>query len=617
MKIFTLSAVLSCCLLVAACGGGGSGSAAGSSSSSGSALSGTVAVGAPMQNATLTVLGANGQSVSTGINSDGSYSNLNIGSLTAPYRLQACGTVNAIQVCHYAVAQAAGTANVTPLTTATLTLALGNDPASMMSGSAPASSSIASSQQSLQSALSSVLSALGLSATQDFTTASFAANRTGMDKLLDTIRVSTGQNGSASFVQLEGLVGAGNFYIDTGGSQAGGLADSTLLNGLAVDLTGISQIFRALNAAVSSSTVSACTSAFSSANILDAAFSLSINNQAMTAANAASTICNAMSQSSLLGGTVADPVLRDCDFSGSDKFCTVGFDILNGGNVQEGAELTIVLRNGSGNWLLLGNRTPYEIHVNASVQRNLRVNASSPQPAYTRAISFDISSSANGVSNAVQAARVYQRNAANTGWDTQPIVALSNVGCTSQPRLTINGSSCGATWLSLDSFNNASLANGDAMIDAFYRRGRQVRIDLYSDQAATSLLASVVQRIDGVPPKSAQLAGLPWLTLDASSQSALANYASTLGANLAFAWTGSNAIVPHDASFCADASCSNPVQLDLSGKLGSAGSSSFNLGSLSLAVSDYKQIALYGRDRQNVGYESNYISCTTGVGNCQ
>ncbi|WP_146131773.1 hypothetical protein [Chromobacterium amazonense] len=600
--------------MLASCGGGGGGG----SSSGSSSLSGTVAVGAPMQNATLTVLGANGQTASVSVNSDGSYSNLDVSALTAPFRLQACGLVNAVYTCHYAVAQSAGTANVTSLTTALVTLASGSDAANIMTAGAPSASALSSSQQTLQGALSQVLAASGLNSGADLTTTAFSANRTGMDKVLDAIAANTGTNNGHTFVQLEGRFGSSNFYVDNSGSQSGSLSDSTLLNGLGLDLTSISQIFSALNsAASSSSSAGTCATVLNNnAGLLDPQFTLSINQQSLNASNFASSICGFLSQDGLLGGSVANPTLRDCDFSGSDKTCTVGFDVINGSAVQEGAEMAVVLRNGATAWKLLGQASPYEIHVNANVQRTLRVGVSNPQPSYYRAISFDISTSANGVSNAVQSAKVYQRNAAGTGWDSAPIATLSNAGCASQPRLTMQGSSCGSTWLGLDGFNNGNLASGDALISAFFQRGRQVKIDLYSDNAFGSLITSVFTRVDGVPPQSSQLAALPWLTLDSASQSALANYASAQRGALSFSWTGSNSVVPHDASFCNSGSCNNPVHIDLGGKLGSAGNASFNLSSLTLAASDYKMIALYGRDRSNLGFESNYVSCVSGSNNC-
>lgn len=611
MRIHRAFLGLACCVALTSCGGGG-GASTGSAT-----LSGTVAVGAPMQNATLTIMGSNGLSVSASVNSDGSYSNLSLNGLTAPYRLQACGLVNAVYTCHYAVAQGGGVANVTSLTTAQVTLANGGDAAGIMTSGAPSASALSGSQQTLQAALAQALAAVGLSGGADFTTTAFNADRTGMDKMLDVIAASTGVNNGHTFVQLEGRVGGGNFYVDSSGARTGSLGDSALISGLGLDLTGISQIFAALNSAAGSSTVGACAAALgNNASMLDAQFSLTINQQTLNAGNFAAQICSFLSQGGLLGGSVANPTLRDCDFSGSDKICTVGFDVLNGSAIQEGAEMAVVLRSGSATWKLLGQATPYEIHVNANVQRTLRANVSSPQPSYYRAISFEVHTAANGVSNAVQSAKVYQRNAAGTGWDGTPIATLSNAGCSSQSWLTIQGSSCGSTWLGLDSFNNGNLASGDALISAFFQRGRQVKINLYSDNAFASLIASVITRIDGVPPQSAQLATLPWLTLDGASKTALVNYASPLGGVLSFSWTGSNAIVPHDASFCNASSCNSPMHIDLGGKLGSAGSSSFDLSGLTLSASDFKEISLYGRDRSDVGYQSNYVSCVTGSNGC-
>lgn len=66
-------------------------------------MQGTVAVGAPMLNALVTVKDANGATVSAPVASDGSYSGLSLAGLAAPFSLQACGQVDGSYVCFYSV----------------------------------------------------------------------------------------------------------------------------------------------------------------------------------------------------------------------------------------------------------------------------------------------------------------------------------------------------------------------------------------------------------------------------------------------------------------------------------------------------------------------------------
>jgi hypothetical protein len=577
-----------------------------------------------MLNATLTVMGANGRTVSTPVADTGSYANLNISALTAPYRLQACGVADGQSACFYSFAQSGGVANVTPLTDATVALALAANASTLFSGSTPTAAAMAKSETALQNLLGPVLTAAGLSAGSDFTTAPFTANHTGMDKVLDAIKVSTGQNNGATFVQLQGVVGYGNAYVDSQGNQSGSLSGSSLISGMGVDLTSISTIFNALNSAVGSSSVAACTSTVSAQVPIDPAFTLNINNAgqqtAVTALNAASSLCALAGNNGFLGGKVENPVLISCDFSGADKICTVGFDLTNGTLNLQGPQMAVVLRQGSATWKLLGQENPYGITVDAAVQRTLRVDISNPQPGYARAISFDIPTAVSGTAMAPHAAKVYEHDASGTGsWDlSAPIVTLNDSGCTGQPNLTVVGSNCGGEWLSLDSFNNSDLSSGDALINALYLRGRDLRIDLYSDTAATAFITSVYVRINGVPPESAELPGLAWLNLDAPSQSALAAFDSstTTSNTLNVSWAPNTVVIPHDLTLCVDSACNSQAHTELSGS-SSQTSAALNLSGMSIATTGYKRLSLFGRDREQVGYENDYLTCPPGSSSCQ
>ncbi|RKP45560.1 hypothetical protein [Trinickia fusca] len=611
--------VLATCAFITlnGCGGGSSSTSSTTSTNASGSLSGTVAVGAPMLNATLTVMGANGQTVSTPVDDSGSYSNLNISQLTAPYRIQACGLADGQYQCFYSVVQAGGVANVTPLTDATIALALGADSSTMFTGAAPSAAALSSSQSTLQHYLGALMAAAGLGSSSDFGTTSFTANHSGMDKVLDAVKITSGHNNGATFVQLEGVVGYGNAYIDSQGNQTGSLNGSSLVSGMSVNLSGISTIFQGLNSAIGSGSVGACTSALSTQVPLDPAFAMNMNGQSVTASNVAATLCSFASSGGLLGGKVENPALRSCDFSGPDKICTVGFDLTNGTLTMEGAELAIVLRQGSSTWTLLGAENPYGITVGAAVQRTLRVGVTNAQPSYTRAISIDIPTSVLAGATAPHAAKVYAHDTSGTGaWDlSTPIATLSDSGCPGQPNLTIAGSQCGAEWLSLDSFNSSNLSNGDALIDALYRRGRDLRIDLYSDTAGTAFIATVYVRINGVPPKSIDLPNVAWLNLDAASQSALAAYDSSIASTLALSWASNPVVVPHDVTFCGDSACNAKVHTNLPGTSLQT-STTMNLSGISVAANGYKQLSLYGRDRDDVGFASNYLSCVSGTQNC-
>lgn len=614
-RFSTLTVASAVMTLLAACSGGGETSAGSVSAQS---LSGTVAVGAPMLNATITVKDANGVTKTAQAAADGSYSGLDVSGLTAPFRVQACGLVDGSYTCYYSVVQGSGTANVTPLTNATVALALNGDAADLFSGSsAPSRVTLDAKKAALQAALGPVLTAAGLSATTDFETTHFDANRTGMDKVLDAVKISSGSNAGHAFVQVEGRIGSGNLYLDSTGSSSGGLGSGSVATNMSVDLTSITSVFAAMSQAIGQASAGSCTTSMAGSGIFDSSFSLDIGTGPLTASTAPATICGFASTESLLGGGVANPVLRDCDFSGSDKICVVGFDLHKDDVVFEGAELAVVLRNGSSAWKLLGQESPYEIHVGAAAQRTTRANVSNPTPSYTRALSFDIKSDVGGVANSIRAAKVYQHDSGGTGWDSTPLVVLDDSGCSSETHLTIQGSSCGSTWLSIDSYSSGSLADGDAMIDAFYRRGRQVKIELYSDTAATALVTTVIKRVDGVPPKAADLPNLPWLELDSATKAALSSYdSSTSPSSFTATWAENHVVAAKDISVCASGSCSPRVHEDVSSARSGASSKVLDLSSLTLTASGFKEISLYGRNREQVGISTNFVSCQTGSMGC-
>src|SRR5437868_2006372 len=88
----------------------------------------------------------------------------------SPFNLMPCGDPAANYGCIYSVAQAAGTANVTPLTTAMITLATGQTPDTIMTGSAPSATALGAAQTQLQTGLASTLSDSGVASNFDFTT---------------------------------------------------------------------------------------------------------------------------------------------------------------------------------------------------------------------------------------------------------------------------------------------------------------------------------------------------------------------------------------------------------------------------------------------------------------
>ncbi len=617
-----IAVACACAALVSACGGGGGTAQTPVPPVTPTSISGTVAVGAPMLNAVVTIKDSLGATISGSAATDGTFSGLSVSGMTAPFRIEACGLVGGANTCYYSVVEKAGTANVTPLTHAAVSLALGQDAGAMFdpaaSAAAPSEATLAAKKQNLLDALAPVLTAMGLPTTVDFASDSFAANRTGMDKLLDAVKITTGSDAAASgpastFVQVEGNIGSGNVFIGSDGTKSGTIVADT--KGLGVDMTGISTLFATMSSAIGAADVSACTTDMS--GIFDPLFRLKTDGGTpLTATTAASGICTmaSLAAPSLLGGVVANPVIKDCDLTGADKICSVGFDIVKGDAVFDGAELAVVQRSGSTAWALLGQTASDEIHIGAAVQRTLRVDIVDLNPSYTRALSFDVSN----FDGTVHAAKVYQHDVAGTGWDTAPIATLDDSATCSAPipRLTVVGSSCGSSWVSLDNFGG-DLTGGDALIDAFYKRGRLVKVELFSDQAATHLSATFMKRVEGVPPKAAALSSVPWLELEGATKTALVGYDGAT-ATFTASWAGNATVSPKDITLCLASNCSGTAMAghsEVDGKHNGSTTKTLTWSPTPAGASAYKQISLYGRDREQMGVSSNFISCG-GAASC-
>jgi hypothetical protein len=622
-------------LLLSGCGGGASSSATAPvavvpppviAPTAPTSLSGTIAVGAPMLNATVTVKDANGVVRTATAAANGSYSGISTDGLVGPFQLQACGLVDANYTCFYSVVAQPGVANVTPLTNATVALALGSDPAAMFAATAPvappSAADLDAQKAKLKTALADLLAKAGIT-DSDFGTTAFTADRTGMDKVLDSVKISTGTDGatSKSFVQVEGIIGSGNVFLNKDAAATGALTAAT---GADVDLKGISAIFvDGLSFAISAPDQSTCVSRMTAANIFDDSFSLNLDgNLPVSKTTAPAIICQFAGMGELLGGAVANPVLRDCDFTtdAGRKVCTVGFNIVKGEAAFDGAELAVVLRPGA-TWKLLGRDSVYDIHVGAAIQRTARVDlpagpAADAQTTYTRALTFDISGN-NGVSpTGIRAAKVFQRNLDGSGWEATPLVTLTLTDTciaalqTNEIARLSTGGSCGSSWLSLGDSGDGTnaAAAGDQLIDNFYKRGRKVKIELYASVAATGTPVVIEKRIDGVPPKFAALASFPWIELDAATRTALTTYdgvASTFPA----AWTPNRIVSGKDLSFCLAGGCGGASRGGYEEIVNGHASQTITLDHKPAGAAAYKMVSIYGRNVDQLGVSTNYVSC--------
>ena len=188
MRVLKFLAIAAAAATLTGClGGGGGGTAAAPE------LRGTAAIGAPLAGATVTLRGANGVEIETRANLQGEFVFSDISRLTAPAMLQAEGNAGGAGHTLFSVASTFPTAggsavaNVTPLTHAVLSRALGAEPTLQDTPNATQLNDLNLALTRLSAALADVFVALGLPANTNPLSTPFAANQTGLDKLLDLI----------------------------------------------------------------------------------------------------------------------------------------------------------------------------------------------------------------------------------------------------------------------------------------------------------------------------------------------------------------------------------------------------------------------------------------------
>ncbi|MDP9123727.1 MAG: hypothetical protein M3N82_03880 [Pseudomonadota bacterium] len=591
-------------------------------------LTGTAAVGAPMTSGTLRVLDATGAVVAhdIAINTDGTY---DAGTLTgtAPWRIEACGYTGANYGCIYSVAHAAGVANVTPLTTAMITLATGHSPDTIMTdgASAPTPTALTAAQTQLQTGLAGTLTDAGVAANFDFTTGSLAAGtRSGYDRILDAVNVTTGTDNGA-FVQVTPRLGDGNLYLTTGtttGTITAAAGASTL------PLGGLETLFTKMTAAVASA--SACADANTGlASVVASDARLSMGGGGMQGGvNVAAGLCQYFGQGdggsgAIWGSRFVSPTLGRCDLTGTDPLCAVSFALQGtDGSVQNVGDGTGVVYR-AGRWQFFGDLLPIAIHANAAVQRGVRVDDPNTPLQYSRALQFDIART-DGVACAVLSARN----------DTHSTIAIYKVFSQDAQRMSLWTSdgqgnqvstdpSIGAlrgsddTWMQLPAG-----VQGDDVIRTFYRAGRTIDVSIYSNAACSTpatLDSKSVFAVDiaGMPPVDSALASLPWGALTADTVTALEALTLNVGApgSLSTAWTFSDGVTGFDqAVVCTSGSCGGGSDVRIGDMRVRPGvrtaTVSLHAPSMALAAGDFKMFSLGGRDGTGMNTESSFFSCT-------
>lgn len=624
-------------VLLTACGGTDSGLSApatvvttpGPAVAAVTSLSGSVAVGVAIAQGKLRVLDATGAVIAQDIavGADGSYS---IPTLTgtAPWRIEACGYVGSNFECFYSVAQATGTANVTPLTSATVLLAAGAQPGALMTGASTGlgAGALDNAQSQLRSSLGSIMSG-NVASDFNFITGSLAAgSRSGYDRVLDAIGVSTGKDGNA-FVQITPRLGSGNLYLEQGITNGAVTADA---QAGALPLSQIDALFTRMTAKLASAT--ACTGANGLAAEMASNARIDGDGGLVTGAQAvADQFCGYFDESGVWGATLLSPTLGRCVTTNGESRCRIGFDVkLPDGTVMPFASGMGVVLVGSA-WKFMGSIDPVSVHMDARVQRQTRIDTPSVAPSYMRAIAIDVAHVPN-----LECATVAQRV---SGGGTN-VFAILKAFDSSANRLSIWRATAQGTEASIVP-TTGFLRNsddgwytlpdgtaGDAVVRNFFRNGRGVVVSLFQDADCTSPLvvegvSSIEVDIDGVPPVYASLPSFPWPELTEATVAAVtgATLEPNGSAELSLGWSYPNGRSGvNGVTFCGSlAQCGESD----AGRHGSKNvspsvmSTTLRITGNGQALGASRTLSLYGSGPGGIAMQSNFTACGGSTGYCQ
>ncbi len=368
---------------LAACGGGGSPTAELSPPS----LSGTVAVGAPLPGASVTLKDATGKTLTVTAGADGSYTFKDVSGLTAPLMLQAKGTAGGASYTLHSVLESvpaagvSGVINVTPATDAATAQAVGADPATVFADATKIKAvdavKLADAKARLNAALKDVLTALGEDPSKvDLFTTKFAADNKGLDKLLDLVAVSSNASTSGQEIKITDKNTQASNTIAPDAKPAdvakvGAPSDADVK----LDTSGIKNFLSAFNA------LTATADNINSAAMLDLFDAEFLDNGNNRAAQIASIAKNAV------GMQLSNYVLNGCNTAATPVVCQGQATATKSDKSTETFPLPVVLGTDK-KWRAYGNRAPFKFELKPLAYQQNYVGTNPPAPTLQTGVNF-------------------------------------------------------------------------------------------------------------------------------------------------------------------------------------------------------------------------------------
>jgi hypothetical protein len=361
LKSFKAVSLVTATMLLAACGGGGG------SSSSASLATGVAAVGAPISAGTLSAIDVNGRTASTTIANDGTYSIDFLSSLQPPVLLKAEGVSGGRTTVEFGVIASTTnqTINVTPVSTAVIAQVMQADPGVVFAAADTSkialltSTQVSATNTVIGNALSAARTAAGIAGNGalDFLNTPFSADKTGLDKLLDLVKISVQPDRS---VQLKNKTSDGVTTVSSGGNVSGALGTIA-----SIDTAGIDVLGREIQATfqTSSSWQSAAASVL---NLFSSNFLHGGENRAAIIASIA------RNASDMVGARFLPAKVLNCSTTGAFPVCEVLFTVKYNDGAFEPFVFPVSLEGGS--WKIYGDQAPVNTEYGAVVYRTVQGN---------------------------------------------------------------------------------------------------------------------------------------------------------------------------------------------------------------------------------------------------
>ena len=396
-KLQTLIAILS--FLLISCGGGSS------SGVGGVTLKGIAATGAPMAQSDVTVLDINGRTLTTSTDGTGGYS-LDVSTLTPPLlvKLEGQNADGSPLVMYSAVDAIAGnsaTANVTPLTNATVVLATGQNATEFYNAPSAeklSATTLNAANDSLSQQLTPILQSTGTPSGLNFIKTDFSANKKGLDLVMESLNITTNPPKKANGASSVALIGR----LSTGGKiltpPVGGIGNGNLS---VVGSLAIPAGFTEINFSAIDTLISSVNQILLSNNELDSKVSQLIGLSDSAYLNQGKNSADDWRSRATGSGTLVGIGIQGCNFS-APLICAIAGAKLSGS--KRTPFQNAVVYDGQ-NWKFYGNQRITNINVTTTLFRETYFTDSSiSRNAYS---GYEVVINTEGGGSSIKTAKFY------------------------------------------------------------------------------------------------------------------------------------------------------------------------------------------------------------------